>query len=329
MEPSQVEIEVHLDPESGLASRPEDVREGLRESPKQIPSKYFYDERGSDLFEEITRLPEYYPTRTELALLHRVAPTIANLTRARVLVELGSGSAKKTDVLIRCLLLEGTLDSYVPFEVSEEITRRTADRLADEFRQLTIHAVVGDYEHHLEWIPAGRRRLFAFLGSTIGNYSEERAIAFLRQLRRQMTDPEDRLLLGTDLIKDVDLLEAAYNDSRGVTAEFNLNILNVLNEQLEGDLDPDGFSHEAFFNEEQERIEMHLRSRRQQSARLGALNLDLSFERGERIRTEISCKYDRASVERLFSAAGFRLEHWFTDDRRYFALSLARPVDLP
>jgi len=323
---SRVEIEVHLDDGSLLASMPEEVRQGLESCPKQLPSKYFYDERGSRLFDRITRLPEYYPTRTERSLLKRLAPEVARVTRARELLELGSGTAEKTRELIEAGLEEGSLQRFLPFDVSREVAEQSAHELARRYPELTVHAVVGDFEQHLAQLPDGRRRLVALLGSTIGNFVEDQAVDLLRRVER-IVDEEGWLLLGTDLVKDPAVLEAAYNDSQGVTAAFNRNILEVVNEHLDGDLETEAFAHVAFFNEREERIEMHLEARRAQTARLEAIDLDLQIEAGERILTEVSCKYTRQSVERMLEAAGFSLEHWFTDANDYFGLSLSRPAE--
>jgi L-histidine N-alpha-methyltransferase len=320
----RVEIDLHLDESSALASMPDEVTRGLCGSPKQLPSKYFYDERGSRLFDRITRLPEYYPTRTEQALLREVASRIARLTRPRELLELGSGTADKTRLLIEAALETGELRRFLPFEFSRQVAEESTRTIARNYPELRVHAVVGDFEHHLDRVPRGNRRLVAFLGSTIGNFNESEAIPFLANVAR-LIDDEGWFLLGTDLVKDTSVLELAYNDSAGVTAAFNRNILDVINEHLQGNLDTESFDHVAFFNREQARIEMHLESRIEQTARLEALDLDLHFDKGERILTEVSCKYTRSSVERILTAAGFQLEHWFTDENEFFALSLARP----
>ena len=318
-----VEIDLRLDESSFLASMPDEVTQGLSGSPKRLPSKYFYDERGSRLFERITRLPEYYPTRTEQALLQKVAPRVARLTRPRELLELGSGTADKTRLLIEAALEAGELLRFLPFEVSRQVAEESARTIARSYPGLRVHAVVGDFERHLDRVPQGSRRLVAFLGSTIGNFTEDQAIPFLANVAR-LVDDAGWFLLGTDLVKDTSVLEMAYNDSAGVTAAFNRNIIDVINEHLQGDLDAESFEHVAFFNREEARIEMHLESRLEQTARLEALDLDLHFEAGERILTEVSCKYTRSSVERMLRAAGFELEHWFTDENAFFALSLSR-----
>jgi L-histidine N-alpha-methyltransferase len=321
--PSNLAIDVHLNDREARRVAESDVRRGLTSTPKRLPSKYFYDGRGSRLFEQITELPEYYLTRAERALLDRHSRRVAQMTQFEELVELGSGSAKKTRLLIEAAIEQGSLRRYVPLEVSQETVEDSARRLARLYPGLEVYAVVGDFEQHLDQLPAGRRRLFAFLGSTLGNFPEEQAIAFLARLRRLMTDG-DWLLLGTDLVKDKQILEAAYNDADGITAEFNRNILNVINEQVGGDFDTDAFEHVAHYNEERERIESQLRSKRDQSVRLERIDLEIEFAAGEHLRTEVSCKYTKRSLRRILTSAGMRLERWFVDDDGTFALSLSR-----
>ncbi len=306
-----------------IASVARDVRRGLTSTPKYLPSKYFYDERGSRLFERITKLPEYYLTRAESALLARFATTIMRLAKCEELVELGSGEATKTTLLIEAGLGNGRLRRFIPFEVSRETIAQSAERLATIYPWLEVHAVVGDFERHLDSLPDGKNRLIAFLGSTIGNFSGQQAIQLLRQVKRVMRDG-DWFLLGTDLVKDSAELEAAYNDSAGVTAEFNLNILNVVNHHLDGNFDTNAFEHVALYNDERSCIESGLRSIRTQTVRLGQADLEVEFEAGEILNTEVSCKYTRESAGRMLAAAGFTLEHWFTDDAGAFALSLSR-----
>jgi L-histidine N-alpha-methyltransferase len=316
-------IDVHL--EDGGASRAaaRDVRRGLTGTPKRLPSKYFYDERGSRLFQRITQQPEYYLTRAETRLLERDAKRIAEITEFEDLVELGSGSAEKTRRLIDAGRGSGRMRRYVPFEVSRETAESSARELAGRYPDLEVHAVIGDFERHLEEIPEGGRRLIALLGSTIGNFPDEQSVPFLAEIKRVMRD-EDWFLLGIDLVKDKDVLEAAYNDAQGVTAEFNRNILNVINEQVDGDFDVEAFEHVARYNEDRSRIESGLRSKRAQSVRLRRLDLEIEFEPGENLRTEVSCKYTRPSLTRLLARAGLRMHRWFTDESRTFALSLSR-----
>jgi len=306
-----------------IATVERDVRRGLTSTPKSLPSKYFYDERGSRLFERITKLQEYYLTRAESALLARFATTIMRLAKCEELVELGSGEAKKTKLLIEAGLGKGTLRRFIPFEVSRETIAQSAERLATTYPWLEVHAVVGDFERDLDSLPAGKNRLIAFLGSTIGNFRAPQAVQFLRQVKRVMRNG-DWFLLGTDLIKDSTELEAAYNDSAGVTAEFNRNILNVVNHHLDGNFDTDAFEHVAVYNDERSCIESGLRSIQTQTVRLERADLEVEFEAGELLRTEVSCKYTRESAGRVLAAAGLTLEHWFTDDSGAFALSLSR-----
>lgn len=308
---------------AAVATVAREVRRGLSSSPRYLPSKYFYDERGSRLFGRITKLPEYYLTREESALLTRFATSIMQLAGSEELIELGSGEARKTTLLIEAGLGNGMLRRFIPFEVSRETVVRSAERLATIYPWLEVHAVVGDFERHLDSLPAGKNRLIVFLGSTIGNFFGPQAIRLLRQIKSVMRDG-DWFLLGTDLVKDRAKLEAAYNDSAGVTAEFNLNILNVINRQLDGDFDTAAFEHVAVYNDERSCIESGLRSKHRQSIRLKRADLELEFEARELLSTEVSCKYTRESAAHMLAAAGFTLEHWFTDDAGAFALSLSR-----
>jgi L-histidine N-alpha-methyltransferase len=321
-----MQIDVHLEESSSLASMVVEVAQGLLGSPKHLPSKYFYDERGSLLFEEITEQPEYYLTRVEQALLEDRSDEISRLTRPEELVELGAGSAKKTRLLIEAAREAGDLRRYLPVEFSPEMAERSARELEALYPGLEVHVIVGDFENHLNEIPSGRRRrLVALLGSTIGNFHREQAVELLRDVA-SLLDNGSHFLLGTDLVKDKEKLDAAYNDRRGMTAEFNRNILNVINDRLGGRFDPESFEHVAFFDERKARIETYLRSVRDQSVRIDGLDMNVAFEQGEMMRTEISCKYTRVSVEQLLGEAGLRLEHWFTDPDDAFALSLSRPT---
>ncbi len=322
MSQRNVSIEVLLDDSGALSHMAEEIVEGLRQSPKILPSKYFYDERGSELFERITTLPEYYPTRTEQWLLERYAGEIAAESPPQELVELGSGAAKKTRLLLDACLAQGRLERFVPLEVSLEMAEAAAAALANDYPQIEIHAVVGDFESHMDEVPEGRARLIAFLGGTIGNFERADAVDLLHDIADLM-DGDSRLLLGTDLVKERSVLQAAYNDGQGVTAEFNLNILDVLNRQLDADFDRRAFEHVAFFNEQHSRIEMHLRSLRDQTVRIGDADIEARFAAGELMRTEVSHKYTRPSVEAMLGEAGLRLERWYTDPQEYFGLSLS------
>jgi L-histidine N-alpha-methyltransferase len=300
----------------------EDVRHGLSRPLKELPPKYFYDERGSRLFDRITQLPEYYPARCERSILNRHAPSIVD--GCEELVELGSGTASKTLALLYAMAGAGSLRRYVPFDVDESVVQACAVELVDLYPGLRVHGVVGDFGRDLERLPDGHRRLFAFLGGTIGNlYPRERA-AFLGRLRETM-GPDDRLIIGTDLVKDRGVLEAAYNDNAGVTAEFNRNVLRVINAGLEADFDPDAFEHVAFFDEANSWIEMRLRANGAQRVRIDGADLEVTFADGEEIRTEISAKFTRSAVESELRAADLRLDDFFTDGGGLFGLAFASP----
>ena len=319
-----IRVDVHLsgvDLETALA---DDVRRGLTATPKELPPKWFYDDRGSDLFDQITRLPEYYPTRAERAILDARASEIAALTGADTLVELGSGTSEKTRLLLSALADAGTLDRFVPFDVSEQTLRDAAAAVADEYG-IDVHAVVGDFERHLPEVPDGGRRLVAFLGGTIGNLAPDARAAFLAEIADGL-GPDDMLLLGTDLVKDVDRLEAAYDDAAGVTAEFNRNVLHVVNRELDADFVPASFEHVARFDPTHEWIEMRLRATAPMTVQVGALDLTVEFSEHEEMRTEISAKFRREGVEAELAAAGLELAAWWTDPPGDFALSLARPA---
>ena len=317
-----VQVDVHLTDDEIDAALAADVRAGLTATPKELPPKWFYDDRGSDLFDQITRLPEYYPTRAERSILDAHAGDIAAATGADTLVELGSGTSEKTRVLLDSLARAGTLGRFVPFDVSEQTLRDAATSVAAEYG-VPVHAVVGDFEHHLDRIPAGGRRVVAFLGGTIGNFLPDARTRFLRAIADGL-GPDDSLLLGTDLVKDRGRLVAAYDDAAGVTAAFNKNVLLVVNQRLDADFDPDRFEHVARFDEQHEWIEMRLRTPEATHVCVGALDLAVEFAAGEEMRTEISAKFTRARVEQVMGEAGLRLEHWWTDPAGDFALSLSR-----
>ena len=300
----------------------EDVRRGLTAHPKDIPPKWFYDDRGSALFDEITRLPEYYPTRCERAILEERAAEIARRTDADTLVELGSGTSEKTRLLLDGLRGAGTLRRFVPFDVSKRTLHDAAAAIEQEYTGIDVQPVVGDFTLDLENIPRGGRRLVAFLGGTVGNLLPGPRSEFLRDVAA-MLGPDDYLLLGTDLVKDVARLEAAYDDAQGVTAEFNKNALYVINRELDADFDVDAFEHVAFFDTRREWIEMRLRSTRAQTVRVRALELEVEFAAGEEMRTEVSAKFTRARVEGELRAAGMELVEWWTDAGGDFALSLS------
>jgi L-histidine Nalpha-methyltransferase len=302
-----------------------DAHAGLTASPKILPPKWFYDEEGCRLFDEITRLPEYYPTRTERAILGRHAGDIAGRTSADTLVELGSGTSEKTRLLLDALSAHGSLQRFVPFDVSEPTLRGAASAIELEYPGVDVHAVVGDFERHLDRLPGGGTRLVAFLGSTIGNLDPDGRARFYRSIAAGLA-PEDALLLGTDLVKDPRRLQAAYDDDAGVTAAFNRNVLSVLNRELDADFAPERFAHIARWNREQEWIEMHLRSQGAQTVRVQELDLQVEFADGEEMRTEISAKFRRERVEAELAAAGLALAAWWTDADGDFALSLSVPA---
>ena len=305
-----------------------DARAGLTASPKSLPPKWFYDAQGSALFDKITELPEYYPTRAEREILHATAAQIAGQTGARTLIELGSGSSDKTRVLLDALRAAGTLRCYVPVDVSEPALVAAGDALSAEYPGLDVRAVVSDFEEHLG-LPADgdapAPRLVAFLGSTIGNLVPEQRAAFLARVRSGLR-PGDFFLLGTDLVKDTATLVAAYDDASGITAEFNKNVLAVLNAELGADFDRDAFEHVAVWDAGAEWIEMRLRSLTAQTVQVPGIGLTVSFAAGEEIRTEVSAKFRRDGVAAELAAAGFAMQSWWTDAAGQFGLSLSVPA---
>jgi L-histidine N-alpha-methyltransferase len=304
-----------------------DVHEGLTRAFKEIPPKHFYDRRGSELFERITELPEYYLTRSEREILSEQADEIVAATEVGDLVELGSGSAEKARILLDGMREAGTLGRYVPVDVSEQALRSAADELATEYERLQIHGVVADFERQLDRVPSrnGDRRVVALLGSTIGNFRPRSRRALLRRIRALLS-VSDRLLLGADLVKDRAVLEAAYNDSEGVTAEFNRNVLHVMNRDLGADFDPRQFDHVAFFDRHREWIDIRLRARTAMTVRIARLDLEVEFATHEDLRTEISAKFTRKRLEEDLATAGLRITEWFTDRRARFILLLAAPI---
>jgi L-histidine N-alpha-methyltransferase len=328
-------IEHRLPADYRAASLRADALAGLTATPKSLPPKWFYDAQGSALFEKITELPEYYPTRAERAILRAVAPEIAALTGAATLVELGSGSSEKTRLLLSALRDAGTLRGYVPVDVSESALAAAGDALAAEYPGLAVHAVVADFEKYLG-VPSdagsgpagndsGGPRLVAFLGSTIGNMVPDERAVFLRRVRAQLR-PGDAFLLGTDLVKDPAVLVAAYDDSAGVTAAFNKNVLAVLNAELGADFDLDAFDHVALWDPEREWIEMRLRAASAQTVRVVGLGLTVEFAAGEQMRTEVSAKFRETGVRAELAAAGLAMRSWWTDEGGQFGLSLAVPA---
>jgi L-histidine Nalpha-methyltransferase len=322
-------IERRLPPDFLASSLREDARAGLTASPKSLPPKWFYDANGSALFEKITELPDYYPTRAERAILRATAAGIAAASRAHTLVELGSGSSDKTRLLLDALRDAGTLRRYIPVDVSEAALADAGWRLQAEYPDLAVHALVSDFTHDLG-LPDDDGdqhppRMIAFLGSTIGNMLPDERAAFLARLRASVS-AGDTLLLGTDLVKDPAMLVAAYDDPAGVTAAFNKNVLAVLNAELGADFDLDAFDHVALWDAQAEWIEMRLRSALAQRVRLPAIGLTVEFGDGEEMRTEVSAKFRRDGVESELAAAGFALRSWWTDPDGLFGLSLSVPA---
>ena len=316
-------VDVLLTPDHAERSLRRDAHLGLTSSPKWLQPKWFYDTRGSDLFEQITRLPEYYPTRTESLILDAHAADIARRTGAHTLVELGSGSCEKTRLLLDALRQVGTLRQYVPLDVSESALRDAVVAIHDDYPMLAIHGVVADFTQHLDRIPGQRPRMIAFLGGTIGNLLPAERSAFLGELRQTLA-PGEWLLLGTDLVKDPGVLVPAYDDAAGVTADFNRNVLAVLNRELGADFDLGNYDHVAIWDPENEWIEMRLRAGAAARVTLAVLALDIALDSGEEIRTEISAKFRKEGIDAELAAAGFSLDCWWTDPEGRFALSLAR-----
>ncbi len=319
----RVRLAGHLDAAELRRRLADDVRAGLSHTPKELPPKWFYDERGCQLFEALTRLPEYYPTRRERSILQERAATVAELAPdVDTLIELGSGSSEKTRLLLDALTAGGGLRRFVPFDVSEPTLRSAGAAIAAEYPGLEVHAVVGDLDHHLERLPADGHGLVAFLGGTIGNLGPDRRAALLAQIRSCL-GPGGALLVGLDLVKDAGRLRAAYDDGAGVTAEFNRNVLQVLNRELGADFVAGRFDHVARYDAGNEWVEMHLRSRRDHTVTVRDLAMEVPFAAGEEMRTEISAKFRRGGVEAELAGAGFTPARWWTDAAGDFALSLS------
>jgi L-histidine N-alpha-methyltransferase len=319
-------LDVHLDDTDMARELRCDVRTGLTAAAKWLPPKWFYDARGSRLFEDITRLSEYYPTRTERLILDRHAADVARLTGAKTLIELGSGSSEKTRLLLDALTAHGSLGAFVPVDVSASALEEAIERLTAAYPGLAVRGIVADFTRHLEHLPAGGDRLIAFLGGTIGNFGPDERAAFFAGLRSVLGAGE-HLLLGADLVKDPAILVPAYDDSAGVTAEFNRNVLHVVNRELDADFDVDAFEHVAIWDAEHEWIEMRLRATRPMRVTIRGLDLTVDFAQGEEMRTEISAKFRRDGLERELTAAGFALEQYWTDPAGLFALCLAEAVE--
>ncbi|GIJ09455.1 L-histidine N(alpha)-methyltransferase [Micromonospora andamanensis] len=314
-------LEIHLDDQDISRSLRRDVRLGLTATEKWLPPKWFYDSRGSELFDEITRLPEYYPTRAERAVLAERAVEVAELTGAKTLIELGSGSSEKTRLLLDAFTQRGGLGTFVPLDVSVSALAGSTATLTADYPGLRVRGIVGDFTRHLDHLPTGGRRLVIFLGGTIGNLLPAERAEFVAAMRAAL-EPGDWLLVGTDLVKDPAVIVPAYDDAAGVTAEFNRNVLRVLNRELDADFDPAAFAHVALWNPAQEWIEMRLRAER--AMRVRVLDLDVDFAAGEDLRTEVSAKFRPAGIAGELAAAGFRTERFWTDPDGLFGVTLAR-----
>lgn len=317
-------LDVHLSGDDLRAALERDVRVGLTGQPKQLPPVYFYDDRGSDLFDQITRLPEYYPTRAEKWILDRYAEDMTKMSDADTLVELGAGTCEKSRIILDAMQATGRLERYIPLDVSDSTLWAAATALAEDYPGLLVSAVVGDFHRHLEKLPSGGCRLFAFLGGTIGNLDPGQRRRFLVDLDCAM-DGSDRLLIGTDLIKDRQRLIDAYDDSAGVTAEFNRNVLHVLNRELGANFDPTQFEHVAKWNEDDGRIEMWLRAVSEQSIRVADLDLSVTFVPGEEMMTEISTKFNRDALGVELSECGFVVDEMWASEGDEFLMTLCHP----
>ncbi|WP_028932224.1 L-histidine N(alpha)-methyltransferase [Pseudonocardia spinosispora] len=315
-------LDIYLTEADAEAELRSDARTGLTAIPKVLQPKWFYDATGSEIYEKITQLPEYYPFNAEREILHTNAARIAAASGAETLVELGSGSSEKTRLLLDALADTGTLRRYVPLDVSEAALREAMGALAVDYPQLSIHGIVGDFTRHLGQIPTEGKRMLALLGGTIGNLEPADRAVFLRSIRQQLAAGE-QLLLGTGLVIDPGVMVPAYDDAQGVTADFNRNVLRVLNRELGANFDVDAFTHLALWNTEREWIEMRLRATRSMIVHVAELGLDVPFAVGEEMRTETSAKFRRSGVRDELESAGFELTEWWTDSQDRFALSLA------
>jgi L-histidine Nalpha-methyltransferase len=320
--PEAYTIDIHLGPADLEAALRRDVLDGLTDSPKHLPPKWHYDERGSALFDAITRLPEYYLTRCERSILDAHAGDIAAAARADTLIELGSGTSEKTRLLLSAMSGAGTLERFVPFDVDEATLRSAAAAIAAEYPSTRVHAVVGDFERHLPLLPAGGRRMVAFLGSTIGNLAPAVRSQFLTDLAAALA-PGDMLLLGVDLVKSPDRILAAYNDPGGVTAAFSRNVLCILNNRLDADFEPEAFDHVPRWDAANEWVDIRLRARTAQTVRIAALDLRVEFAEGEEMHTEISAKFRRGRLEDELAGAGLEVRRWWTDPGDGFGVALA------
>ncbi len=320
--PERVDVTVHLDDDWADRALRHDVRDGLGATPKSLPPKWFYDEAGSELFEKITRLAEYYPTEAEREILVRHADDVVELSGANHVVELGAGNSDKTRAVLDAFERAGRLDHITVLDVSGDFLERSARDLASTYPSAHIHAVIGDFQAHLAELPTEGTRLVVFLGGTIGNLEPADRKDFLGAMASALR-PGDTFLLGTDLVKDVDRMELAYDDPAGVTAAFNLNILNVINRELAADFDPDNFEHSSRFDADEEWMDLGLRSLVDQTVTIGDLGMEVVFEEGEVMRTEISAKFRPEGIARELHDAGFELRQLWTDLAGDFAVTLS------
>jgi L-histidine N-alpha-methyltransferase len=322
---SRTTVDVHLGSDDLDKTLRADVSAGLSASPKELPPKWFYDERGSELFDQITRLVEYYPTEAEREILLGNAEEIIATTRPETVIELGSGTSDKTKAILDAGTADGDLRRFVPFDVSEAFLRSSVDQLAERYQDLEIHGVVGDFDAHLAYLPTGDRQLLMLLGGTLGNYRPvERKQLMSAMVARQQVG--DHVLFGVDLVKDIARLELAYDDPQGVTAAFNKNVLQVVNRQLDANFDLDNFEHVSHFDTENEWMDLRLQSVVDQDVRVEALEMDVHFAAGELMRTEVSCKFRRAGFEAELTAVGLEPVMWLTDAAGDFAVSVSRVV---
>ncbi|MBG6184264.1 L-histidine N-alpha-methyltransferase [Arthrobacter sp. CAN_A214] len=327
MNPSQTALEIvhHLPPHYLERTLREDVRKGLTKPAKTLPPKWFYDGRGSELFEQITQLPEYFPTRAERQILEDSAGEIAAAGPAEMLIELGSGSSRKTPLLLDALKGAGPLQSYVAVDVSDSALTDANSELSLRYPDLTLQAVAADFESQLQLLPRDGRRMVAFLGGTIGNLEPDARARFLLQVRELLGQEGGSLLIGTGLVQPPEVLIPAYDDASGVTADFNRNVLRVLNAELRADFDVEAFEHVAVWNEAEEWIEMRLRATRAMRVRLPGAGLEISFDRGEDLRTEVSAKFRPEGIAAELEAARLTIVGQWTDAEERYAMTLAEP----
>ena len=316
----RIEVRSHLE-KTFCRQIKKDVYNGLTASKKSIPSKYFYDSRGSELFEKICYLPEYYPTRTEMSILKHAAPQITNDFPEGDLVELGSGANWKIRMLLDSID-PSHIDAYryVPVDVSESALISASEELLKIYPSLKVLGIIADFLHHMDAVPNDRPRLILFLGSTIGNFTEKEQRRFLNTISSSMKS-EDRLLVGFDMIKPKETLEAAYNDSKGITSKFNKNVLHVMNRELNANFNPSHFEHLAFYNEDKGQVEMHLQAQRKVEVAINDLDLIIELEKNETIHTEISSKFSQRRIEQIVEDSGLSVNRWFNDSSKWFSLA--------